>query len=339
MASHMQQRLPGGAMDLSHLVQRNVPASPAVGGGAAPGAAAPGGTGNPASQGGAGAPQVVDVPAIAIDVNDAMFEQVAQLSQVVPVVFSLWSSRANAGAELNSVLEKVAREQGGRIMLARVDVDASPGLAQAFQAQAVPTVVAMIGTRPVPLFQGDAPEEQVRDFFGQLIQLAEQNGVTGRVNAPGLGENDAESGDKEPAAPQIPEAHVPAVEAAERGDYETAVAEWERVLQKAPADAQARAALVQVKLLHRLQGHTVDEIRTAAGTNPTDIDAQMRVADLDLSGGHIEDAFLRLLDLFRDSDQDARARIRERLLELFEVVGVADPRVIAARGQLANMLY
>ena len=339
MASHMQQRLPGGAMDLSHLVQKSAPGgpgAPTAGVGAASGGAAPG---SPAAPGGAGTPQVIDVPSIALDVSDSTFEQMAQLSQVVPVVFSLWSSRANAGAELNTVLEKVAREQGGRVILARVDVDANPGLAQAFQAQAVPTVVAMIGTRPVPLFQGDAPEDQVRDFFGQLIQLAEQNGVTGRVNAPDLGETDGQTEPGTPPVPQIPEAHVPAVEAAERGDYETAISEWERVLQKASADAQARAALVQVKLLHRLQGRTVDEIRTAAGANPTDVDAQMAVADLDLSGGHIEDAFLRLLDLFRDSDQDARGRIRERLLELFEVVGVADPRVISARGQLANLLY
>ena len=63
------------------------------------------------------------------------------------------------------------------------------------------------------------------------------------------------------------------------------------------------------------------------------------VADLDLSGGHIEDAFLRLLDVFVTADTDDRTRIRERLLELFEVVGLADPRVIKARAQLANLLY
>lgn len=323
MAAHMPERLPGGGIDLSHLAQRNTQ-EPA---------------GAPASPGGApGGAQTIDVPSIVLNASDATFEQIAQLSQVVPVVFDLWSARSEASAALTPVLEKVTREAGGRVLLARVDIDANPGLAQAFQVQSVPSVVAMVGTRPVPLFQGEVPEAQVREFYGQLIQLAEQNGVNGRVNAPDLNGEGAD-GAEAPVEPQIPEAHLPAVEAAERGDYESAIKEWEAVLQKAPADAQARAALVQVKLLHRLQGHTAQEIRTAAGDNPSDIEAQMRVADLDLSGGHIEDAFLRLLDLFRDSDSEARAAIRERLLEHFEVVGVADPRVITARGQLANLLY
>lgn len=326
MAAHMPQRLPGGGVDLSHLAQRNTPAP--AGEAPAPGSA-PGG------------PQTIDVPSIVLTASDATFDQIAGLSQVVPVVFDLWSARSEASAALTPVLEKVTRESAGRVLLARIDTDANPGLVQAFQVQSVPTVIAMVGTRPVPLFQGEIPEAQVREFFGQLIQLAEQNGVNGRVNAPDLGGDGPESdgGADEPVEPQIPEAHLPAVEAAERGDFETAIKEWEAVLQKAPADAQARAALVQVKLLYRLQGHTAQAIRTAAGDNPSDLEAQMRVADLDLSGGHIEDAFLRLLDLFRDSDAEARTAIRERLLEHFEVVGVADPRVITARGQLANLLY
>lgn len=312
----------GGGVDLSHLVQRPAAGQAATG----PGASTP--------QGGT---QVVDVPSIVLDVADANFEQVTQLSQVVPIVFDIWSAQSEASKSLSPLLAQVTRDLAGRVLLARVDADANPGLAQAFQAQSIPTVVALIAGRPVPLFQGAVPEQQVREFFVQLVQLAEQNGVTGRVNAPDLADEGQAAA--APAEPQIPEAHVQAVEAAERGDYVTAIAEWEQVLLKAPADARAKAALVQVKLLHRLQGATADEIRTAAAERPTDLDAQMRVADLDVSGGHFEDAFLRLLDRFAESDGDDRVTIRERLLELFEVVGVSDPRVIAARSRLANLLY
>lgn len=316
--------IPGGGVDLSHLVQRNQQPQGGPDGGAA---ASP--------QPGSG--QVVDVPSIVIDVGEANFEQIAQLSQVVPVVFEIWSAQSEASKTLSPILLQITREFGGRVLLGRVDADSNPGMVGAFQARSVPTVIALIGGRPVPLFEGSLPESQIREFFGQLVQLAEQNGVTGRVNAPDIA-GDHETPDL-PAEPQIPAAHVPAVEAAERGDYETAVKEWEAVLQKAPADAQAKAALAQVKLLLRLQGLTVEEIRTAAAERPDDLSAQMLVADLDLSGGHIEDAFLRLLDLFAASDADDRSTIRARLLELFEVVGVSDSRVIAARGQLANLLY
>ena len=322
MSQQMPERIPGGGIDLSHLAAARTsgapgaPAAPAAGG-AAPGA------------------QVVDVPSLILDVSDASFEQAAQLSAIVPVVVHLWSERSEASVAFTPVLSAVTRELGGRVLLATVDVDANPGVAQAFQVQSIPTAVALVAGRPVPLFQGPVPEEQVREIFTQLLQLAAQQGVVGRVNAPDLGE----AAPTEPAEPVIPEAHLAAVEAAERGDYAAAVTEWEAVLTKAPADAEARAALVQVRLLQRLEGLTLEGVRADAAAQPGDLQAQLRVADLDLSGGHIEDAFLRLLERFAESHDEDRAAIRERLLELFEVVGVADPRVIAARGRLANLLY
>src|SRR5690606_34529973 len=112
---------------------------------------------------------------------------------------------------LGPILERLTVEFAGRLLLAKVDVDANPGLAQAFQAQSIPTVVALIGGRPVPLFQGAVPEQQVREVFGQLLQLAAQQGVTGRVNAPEGGEDPAE-----PAEPPVNPAHAEALEAIER---------------------------------------------------------------------------------------------------------------------------
>ncbi|WP_053383430.1 tetratricopeptide repeat protein [Leucobacter celer] len=323
MSQQIPERIPGGGVDLSHLAARGQAAQPGQAGG-------PGNGIDDRSAAG----QTVDVPDLVLDVTDATFEQIAQLSAVVPVVFDLWAEWCQPCKTLSPVIEKVTREFAGRVLLAKVDVDANPALAQAFQAQSIPTVVALVGGRPVPLFQGAVPESQVREVFAQLVQLAEQQGVVGRVNAPEGGEEI-----EAPAEPQIPPAHLAAVEAAERGDYATAVAEWEAVLAKAPADAEARAALVQVKLLQRLEGLAADEIRGAAASDPGDIDAQLRVADLDVAGGHVEDAFLRLLELFAASDAEGRTAVRERLLELFEVVGAADPRVIAARGRLASLLY
>lgn len=322
MSQQIPDRFAGGAVDLSHLAAGAAP-------GATPGSAAPG----PGQAQG----QSVDVPSLVIDLTDQTFEQAVQLSGVVPVVVDLWAEWCQPCKTLGPILEKVTLELGGRLMLAKVDVDSNPGLAQAFQAQSIPTVVALVGGRPVPLFQGAVPEQQVREVFGQLLQLAEQQGVAGSVNAPGAETDGAAA---EPVEPPVNPAHAEALEALERGDYAAAVAAYEQVLAKAPADHEARAALVQVRLLHRLEGASADEIRQAAASNPEDVDAQLGVADLDVSGGHVEDAFLRLLELFATrTDAEERTRIRERLLELFEVVGAADPRVSAARTRLANLLY
>lgn len=316
MSQQIPARFAGGAVDLSHLASRGQQPQ-----------------GQPGAQLSGAGGQVVDVPALVFALSDQSFEQAAQLSSVVPVVIALLAEGDATSGQLAPLLDAAVREFDGRLVLAQVEAGANPGLVQAFQAQTVPTVVALVAGRPVPLFQGPAAAEQIRDLFVQLLQLGEQQGVTGRVNAPDAG---APTG---PVEPPVNPAHADALDALERGDFATAVQAYEQVLVKAPADHEARAALVQARLLLRLQGASADEIRMAAAAAPSDVDAQLRVADLDLSGGHIEDAFLRLLDLFAVADTDDRTRIRERLLELFEVVGLADPRVAAARTRLANLLY
>ena len=325
MSQQIPPRLGGGAVDLSHLAARGTQQA----GGSAAGHTA---VGQPGAQAGG---QTVDVPAAVFDVTDQSFEQAAQLSGVVPVVLMLRIDGDAACDALAPVLENAVRGLDGKVVLGFVDVSANPGLAQAFQAQAVPTVVALVGGRPVPLFQGPAADEQIRELFVQLLQLAEQQGVSGRVSAPDLGVVS-----EGPVEPPVNPAHAEALEALDRGDFSAAVQAYEQVLVKAPADHEARAALVQVRLLERLQGVSAGEIRDAAAAAPQGVAEQMLVADLDVSGGHIEDAFLRLLELFASSDIDEdRTQIRERLLELFEVVGQSDPRVAAARTRLANMLY
>jgi putative thioredoxin len=302
-----------GAVDLSAL--RNRPQPPA--------AAAPG---QPDAEAAA-------VPSLVMDVTDATFGQVLELSRTVPVVVDLWAEWCGPCKQLSPILEKVVTELGGRLMLAKVDVDANPQLAQGFRAQSIPMVVALVAGQPVPLFTGAVPEQQVREVFAQLLQLAAQNGVTGTlaVGEAGAGES--------PAEPPLPPLHAEAFEAIEAGDYARAVAAYEKALAENPRDADARAGLGQVRLLERVQGADLQGARDAAAANPSDLDAQLLVADLDLAGGHVEDAFDRLLDLFSVLPQDRRAPVRERLLELFALVGDADPRVIRARGRLSSLLF
>lgn len=317
--------IPGGGIDLSPLVEN------------ARRAQTPGADGLTRDANGApGGGQVVDVASVIMDVTDDTFNQVSQLSNVVPVIVDLWAEWCQPCKTLGPILEKLTRELGGRAVLAKVDVDANPGLAQAFQAQSIPLVVALVKGQPVQLFTGAQPEEQVRQVLGQLLQLAEQQGVTGRVAAPDL-EGSAAPAEAAPAP--LPPKHAEAFEAIERGDYAAAAAAYQQAMQQNPRDDDARAGLAQVNLLIRLQGKTLDEIRARAGAEPDSLDAQLDVADLDVSGGHIEDGFVRLLDEFARRDGDEQVLVRERLVELFEVVGHDDPRVAAARRRLATLLY
>ncbi len=272
-------------------------------------------------------------PSLVFDVTDATFAQVLELSRTVPVVVDLWAEWCGPCKQLSPVLEKVVTELAGRVVLAKVDVDANPQLAQAFRAQSIPMVVALLNGQPVPLFTGAVPEQQVRDVFGQLLQLAQQQGVTGSVPV-----DDAPSDDEE-ATPALPPLHQEAFDAIEAGDYERAVTAYEAALAENPRDEDARAGLGQVRLLARVQNLDLQEARAAAAAAPTDVAAQFAVADLDIAGGHVDDAFDRLLDLFQAASAEERAVVRERLLELFGLVGDGDPRVVRARGRLASLLF
>ena len=304
-----------GAVDLSTL--RNRPAATAA---IAPGEEAPAGS-------------AVVVPSLVLDVTDETFPQVLELSRTVPVVVDLWAEWCGPCKQLSPVLEKVVLELGGRLVLAKVDVDANPQLSQAFRAQSIPMVVALVAGQPVQMFTGAVPEQQVREVFAQLLQLAAQNGVTGSATV------DGQAPDEAPAEPALPPLHAEAFEAIEEGDYSRAVAAYEKALAENPRDAEARAGLGQVRLLLRVQDVDLQAARAAAASAPHDIEAQFTVADLDISGGHVEDAFGRLLDLFAALPDDERTPVRERLLELFALVGDADPRVIAARSRLASLLF
>lgn len=297
-----------GAVDLSSL--RNRPTPPAEG---------------------APAPGVVD---LVVDATDETFGQILELSRTVPVVVDLWAEWCGPCKQLSPIIEKVTRELGGRVLLAKVDVDANPQLAQSFRAQSIPMVVALIAGQPVPMFTGAVPEQQVRDVFAQLLQVAAQYGVTGTLSVAEAGTEPAPA-----AEPELPPLHAEAFAAIEIGDYAAAIKAYEKALAENPRDEDALAGLGQVRLLDRVQGLDLQSARAAAAEGPLDVQAQFDVADLDLAGGHVDDAFGRLLDLFAQLPSDQRAPVRERLVELFGLIGVEDPRVVSARNRLSSLLF
>lgn len=312
-----------GAVDLSSL--RNRPQPPATSAGAAGGSRQ---STNPPS-GGAG---------LVRDATDETFGEIVELSRTVPVVIDLWAEWCGPCKQLSPILESVINELAGRLVLVKVDVDANPQLAQAFRAQSIPLVVALVGGQPVPLFTGAVPEQQVREVFAQLLQLAAQNGVTGSLPVSGE-EADSDAASAEASEPPLPPLHAAAFAAIEAGDYDAAINAYEQALAENPKDEDARAGLGQVRLLSRVSGLELEAARAAAAASPTDVAAQFAVADLDIAGGHVDDAFGRLLDLFAALPDAERAPVRERLLELFGLIGDPDPRVIRARGRLASLLF
>ncbi len=314
-----------GAVDLSSLRRpAGQPAGPPAG--TQPGAAAPTG---PAAAG-------PSLPSPVLDVTVQTFERVVQLSTTVPVVVDLWTSRSPGSETFSASLAATVREYDGRILLARVDVDAEPQIAAAFGVQQVPAVMAVLAGQPLPLFEGAVPQPQVRQLFDQLLTVAAQQGVTGKLTITGDGVAAAAEDESEPALPPL---HAEAYAAIERDDMDAAADAYRRALAENPADSMASVGLAQVELYLRTRGADLTAAREQAAQDLDDVDAALMAADLDLLGGHVEDAFARLVDTVRRTSGDERDRVRLRLVELFTVVGGDDARVANARRALANALY
>ncbi|NKX49268.1 tetratricopeptide repeat protein [Arthrobacter deserti] len=265
-----------------------------------------------------------------VEANQDSFPALIQLSGQMPVVVELTAGWSVIASQLSPVMEKVAREFAGRFVLARVDVDASPGIAQAFQLQSVPAAVALLKGQPIPLFQGLATEDELRSFVNELLKVAQANGATGQAG--GAGQQDA-------AGQPLPPLHQEAFDATEAGDYAAAAAAYRKALAEQPGDNDARTGLAQVELMQRLESADANAIRTAAAERPDDVQAQLAVADLGVTGGHVEDAFARLVRFVARSTGEDRETARARLVELFDVVGTSDPRVAKARQALARALF
>jgi putative thioredoxin len=322
-----------GAVDLSALKQRPAPPSAAAPG--APGA--PGPTGSAAADAAGTEAAAGAARPLRVDVTEANFQSLVELSAQVPVVIALWASYSPGSGQLVEVLEQIVESYEGRLVLGAADIEAFPQLAQAFQVQAVPTAVAIVKGQPVPLFQGAAEEQQVRGLLDELLKVAAANGVTGQLGGAGRPESAAET-----AAPPLPPHHQAAFDAIEAGDYAAAAAAYRQALNERPADADAKAGLAQVELMDRLQALSdpdAEALRGLAADEPDNLDAQLGVADLDVAGGHIEDALSRIVAFIGRNFGPERETARIRLLELFDVVGTGDERVAKARQGLARVLF
>ena len=278
-----------------------------------------------------------EASAFVFDVTEETFNtDVAERSRTTPVIVDLWADWCGPCKQLSPVLEKLANEAAGAWVLAKIDVDANPRLAQAFQAQSIPMVVAIIGGQMVDAFLGAMPESQVRQWLTQVLAVADQIGV----GAPGAGGvPGADGADDLSAVDDLPPAYAEAQAAMESGDMDTATSVIEKALAETPGDPLLKSWLAQATLIKRVGGYDQAAARRDAAASPSDVEAQLRVADIELASGRTEEAFDRLLGVIRRTSGDERNTARVQLLSLFDIFPPDDPQVKRARSQLTALLF
>jgi putative thioredoxin len=280
---------------------------------------------------GADAADAGQASANAFEVTEETFNtEVVLRSRTTPVIVDLWAEWCGPCKQLSPVLEKLANEAAGTWVLAKVDVDANPRLAQAFQAQSIPMVVAIVGGQMVDAFLGAMPEAQVKQWLTQVLAAAEQLGVQAAGRQPG------EEGE---AVDDLPPALAAARDAMETGDLDAAARALEKALADVPADPLAKSWLAQVNLMRRASSYDPVTVSRQAAAAPDDVDAQLRAADFHMASGDAEQAFDRLLGVIKRTAGAERNKARLHLLDLFEVLPPNDDRVKKARTQLTLLLF
>lgn len=280
-----------------------------------------------------------------IDTTENTFQAMVQTSATFPILLLLWVPTDDRLFSMARALGDAVNGLNGQIQLSRIDIATNPSIAQALQVQGAPALFALISGRPMPLLQGLPGDDELKqltdEVIPKIIQAAAQSGVNGTAPYSGDPDSDAAASTGATGADteQVPPEHAEAHRLAEEGDYAGAAAEYARVMESDPSDALAAREHAKALLLARSGSADVREVRAAAAAAPDDVEAQLTVADIDMIGGQIQDAFDRLLDFLAAGHKGDLEAVRQRLLEYFTIPEPTDPRLARARRRLATLMY
>jgi putative thioredoxin len=264
--------------------------------------------------------QPADMPGLEVTAANLTAEFLPR-SKEKPVIIIAWSARSVESRDMVVMLASLEKSYAGSWILGRLDIEAEPQVAQAFQTKSIPYAVAIIAEQMVPLFEQSYPEAQIRLVLDKVLALAAEQGVG--------------SAPVEVIEPEEEEAMA----ALEAGNFVQAEVAYKKLLARKPADSFAKLGLAQTQLLIRTDKLELDTVLNLAQASPTDLALQLQAADMEIVNGGVEAAFKRLISLVQVSSGDDRNKAREHLVGLFLLVDPSDPRLAAARSALANALY
>ena len=280
----------------------------------------------------------------AIDVTDATFEaEVIAKSAEVPVVVDLWAPWCGPCRTLGPLLERLAAEADGAFLLAKVNTDTSPELAQAFQVDGIPAVFAIRDGKLVDQFTGVMPEDELRRFLGRLGPSAEEQSAANALELEGKDPSAALFTYRQmfAANPDDPAARVGLARVLlATGGSEAEASELLGPVMSGEQATEADRLRTVIKL--REPAHADADLaaaRAAVKADPESAEARYRLGRVLAARGEYEPALEELIAAAERDKKLAASAVRELMVDVFNVIGPQSPEANAYRGRLRDVLY
>ena len=285
-------------------------------------------------------------------ITENFMSDVIERSKETPVIVDFWAPWCEPCKQLTPVIEKIVREKNGNVILAKMNIDESPEVAQQLKIQSIPAVMAFNDGQPVDGFIGVQPEKNITEFINKISSLKNSSSIEENIIA---GKKYIDDGDIETAAlvfseilkiePENISAKSMLARCLLRSDQ---IDEAEDIINNLPANSENNQDFVsvrsEVEVFKNAKNNPIsneqeDELRRDIDKNPKNHQMRLDLAKLLLTKGENENAINELLKIIEFDPKWNDGEARKQLIEIFNILGNEDILVIEGRKKLSSMLF
>lgn len=291
-------------------------------------------------------------PVIIEVITENFMAEVIERSKETPVIVDFWAPWCEPCKQLTPIIEKIIKEKNGNVILAKMNIDESPEVAQQLKIQSIPAVMAFNDGQPVDGFVGVQPEKNISEFVNKISSLKNSSTIEENINA---GKKYIDEGDLETAALvfseilKIESENISAKSLLARCLLRSdQLNEAENLINNISPDAEKNQDYVsvrsEVEIFKNAKNNPIsnkqeEELKESIKNNPKNYQLKLDLAKLLVARGENENAINELLEIIEVDAKWNDGAARKQLIEIFNILGNENILVIEGRKKLSSMLF